>query len=144
MKKTIILLLLITTAFSCGAQRFFFLESSNPVMENILHKSLLGGYQFVARTPLASDYIIKTNVDYESGYGIINLKMSVQDSITSKTVFEANEEFRFGDIHANSGIYVNMIIKSFIDRNINQIINGVQGDYLNGRMNLLKPGKDKT
>jgi hypothetical protein len=125
------------------AQRFFFVETSH-VAGHMIEDRLIKKAQFVAKTPLISDYIIKTYMGFQSGANILNLKMTLQDSITLKTIFQTNEEYTLGTLNTGTRIFLRMAISSFIDKNINQIIVCAREDHSNAQMKFLKSRKDKT
>jgi hypothetical protein len=81
---------------------------------------------------------------FQSGANILNLKMTLQDSITLKTIFQTNEEYTLGTLNSGTRIFLRMAISSFIDKNINQIIVCAREDHSNAQMKILKSRKDKT
>ena len=143
MKKILLLLFLVLTVFLSEAQRFFYIEP-NDITGKLLRDGLLKGSQYVARSPLGSDYIIKTDVGFQSGSNILNLKMTVQDSITYKTIFQKNEDYTCSTVNANTQIFLRIAITTFIDKNINQIIVCAKDDHYDASMRFVKPRKDKT
>jgi hypothetical protein len=100
--------------------------------------------QFVTKSPLASDYIIRTDIDLQSDPNKLTLHIILEDSITFKTIYETNEEFAFGYVNKNSKLFLRTTIETFIERNISQIILCAKDDHDDARMKPLKPKKDKT
>ncbi len=143
MKKFLLLQILILTVCLTQAQRFFYVEANNSTDKPIKEK-LMKASQFVTKSPLMSDYIIKTDINFQTGSNIITLKIILEDSATFKTIFQAEEENAFGVININSQIFLRMAIETFIEKNINQIILSAKNDHSDGLMKFLKPNKDKT
>jgi hypothetical protein len=143
MKKIYLLVVFVLSTFLLKAQRFFYVET-NDITEGFLLEGLLKGSQFVVETPLASDYIIKTDAGFEKGSHILNLKMTVQDSLTFSTVFQTREEYTIGELHANARLILRLAVKTFIDKNMDRIILCARDDHYDSRMKYLKPKKDKT
>ena len=143
MKKTFIVIILILDVFFTQAQRFFYVES-NPVTDRILHGGLLKGNQFVSNSPLGSDYIIKTDVGVQTESNSLQLKITLQDSITLKTIFQSREEYGIDLRNKNSRLYLRTIVQTFIEKNIGQIIVSAKDDHYDGQAKYLKARKDKT
>ncbi|MDP9042955.1 MAG: hypothetical protein M3N30_13315 [Bacteroidota bacterium] len=129
MKKILLLAFVLLQVFALEAQRFFYIDSSHST-EHLLTAGLLRGAQYVTKSPLSSDYIIKADAGSRDGSGILNLKMTVQDSITSKTIFQANEEWTISAVNANTRIFLKVVISNFIDKNIGRIIVAARDDIL--------------
>lgn len=143
MKKTFIVIILILAVFFTQAQRFFYVES-NPVTDRILHRGLLKGNQFVSNSPLGSDYIIKTDVGVQTESNSLQLKITLQDSISLKTIFQSSEEYGIDLRNKNSRLYLRMLVQTFIEKNIGQIIVSAKDDHYDGQAKYLKARKDKT
>ncbi|HEX3767139.1 MAG TPA: hypothetical protein VHT72_02135 [Puia sp.] len=125
------------------AQNFFYIGNKNAT-EKSIREELIKASQYVTKSPLASDYIITASVEVESGSHILNLKMSMQDSITFKTLFQSNEDYTLHTINANTEVFLRMTIAGFIEKNISQIIVCAQDDHYNTHGRFLKARKDKT
>ena len=125
------------------AQNFFYIENKN-VTEKSIREELIKASQYVTKSPLASDYIITASVAVQSGTNILNLKMTMQDSITYKTIFQSNEEYALHSVDANTEVFLRMTIAGFIEKNISQIIICAQDDHYNTHIRFLKARKDKT
>ncbi len=95
MKKGFILIVLSVTMFFASGQRFFYLEPNNTA-GSILRDGLIKSSQFVTKTPLASDYIIKTDIGFKTEPNTLTLQIILEDSITFKTIYQTNEEYSFG------------------------------------------------
>jgi hypothetical protein len=143
MKKTLLFLMFSFTLLMAHAQRFFYLDSDNTT-SNLLRYDLIKCSQFVANTPLASDYIVKMKASLQTASNKMSLDIRLQDSITLETIYETNEEYSFRDINKSSKIFLKSAIQSFVDRNIDQIIIYAKDDHDDARMKLLRPRKDKT
>lgn len=143
MKKILLITTLVFNIYFARAQRFFYLETNNYTL-NLLRESLMRSSQFVTKSPLASDYIIKTDIGFQKEPNILTLKIILEDSITFKTIFQTNEEYSFGVINQNSKISLRTAIQAFIEKNISQIILCAKADHYDARMKPLKPRKDKT
>ncbi len=90
MKKICILAgLIITSQLSLG-QRFFYIEG-NSATGKLLSEGLKQAFQYVTSTPLASDYIIKSEMAMQSGSHTFMINLILQDSVTFKTIYQANE-----------------------------------------------------
>jgi hypothetical protein len=143
MKKILILITFLLCIFLTKAQRFFYVETNN-YTDKILREGLLKASQFITQSPLGSDYIIKTEVGFNTRFNALRLNMILEDSVTFKTVFQTNEEWSFITINKSSRLSIRMAIETFIDKNINQIITCAKDNYFDSRMKSLQPGKDKT
>ena len=125
------------------AQNFFYIENKN-VTEKSITEKLTKAYQYVTKSPLASDYIITASVEVQSGTNILNLKMTMQDSITNKTIFQSSEDYTLHAVDAKTRVFLRMTIMSFIEKNIGQIIVCARDDQYNLHGRILKARKDKT
>ena len=143
MKKISITLFLALSVCFVRAQRFFYLESDNSVSD-FLKYDLLKSAQFITKTPIASDYIVKMKASLQTESNRLSLNIRLQDSITLETIYQTNEEYSYGEADKYSKIFLKTTIRSFIDRNIGQIIIYAKDDHYDSRMKFLKPKKDKT
>ena len=143
MKNIMLLLGLTFSFFTSNAQSFFYIENNNPT-EKSIREELIKASQYITQSPLASDYIIRADAGIQDGYRVLNLKMTVQDSISLKTIFQANEDYTISVVNANTRIFLRMVISAFIDKNVNQIITCAREDHQNAQMKFLKARKDKT
>ena len=125
------------------AQNFFYIENKN-VTEKSIREELMKASQYVTKSPLASDYIITATVAVQSGTNMLNLKMTMQDSITYKTLFQSNEDYTLHSVDANTEVFLRMTIAGFIEKNISQIIVCAHDDHYNTHGKFLKAQKDKT
>jgi hypothetical protein len=143
MKNILLLISLITAGFYSRAQSFFYIENNN-VTEKSIREELMKASQYVTKSPLASDYIIKADAGVQSGSNMLNLKMTVQDSITFKTIFQSSEDYTLSPLNANTQIFLRITIANFIEKNISEIVVFSRDDHYNSRMKFLKARKDKT
>ena len=143
MKKIYILAVLSFSLYFARAQRFFYLES-NDAAGNLIRDGLVKSSQFVTKSPLASDYIIKAEIGYQKEPNKLTLQIILEDSITFKTIYQTNEEYNFGVISQNSKLLLKTALETFMEKNIRQIILCSRDDHYDSRMKPLKPKKDKT
>ena len=143
MKKLLLLILLVLSVCGIRAQRFFYIEN-NKNTDQIIRDGLLGASQFVCPSPLGSDYIIKTDIGFQEASNILTLHMTLEDSVTFQTIFQTQEEYKFGVSTEKSRIFLRMAITNFIEKNIGQIIACSKSDHYDSRMKYLRPKKDKT
>lgn len=125
------------------AQNFFYIGNKNGT-EKSIREELMRASQYVTKSPLASDYIITASVAVQSGSNILNLKMTMQDSITYKTIFQSSEDYTLHSVGTNTEIFLRMTIAGFIEKNISQIIVCAQDDHYNMHGRFLKARKDKS
>lgn len=130
-------------AWFAHAQRFFYLDSDNTT-SNLVKAGLAKSSQFITKSPLGSDYIIKTNLTFQEDPNKLGLNIILEDSITLQAIFQTNEEYSFGDFNKKSKIFLRTAIQTFIDKNISQIILYAKDDHYDSRMKPMKPKKDKT
>ena len=143
MKKIPVLVVSVLFSFFSRGQNFFFIKN-NDVTEKSIREELMKASQYVTKSPLASDYIITASAAVQSGTNILNLKMSMQDSITYQTIFQSNEEYALNAVDAKTQVFLRMVIMGFIEKNVNRIIICARDDHYNGRSKFLTSGKDKT
>ncbi|HWY34218.1 MAG TPA: hypothetical protein VNX68_06195 [Nitrosopumilaceae archaeon] len=143
MKKILLITALVFNIYFARGQRFFYLESDD-ASGNLIKEGLVKSSQFVTRTPLASDYIIKTEIGFQKEPNKLTLQIILEDSITFKTIYQTNEEYNFGIINQNSKLLLRTALETFIEKNISQIILCARDDHYDTRMKPLKPKKDKT
>src|ERR1700682_3095031 len=109
MKNILVLMSLILSGHLTRAQSFFYIENKNAT-EKSIREELMKASQYVTRSPLASDYIIKADAGVSSGSNILNLKMTVQDSVTFKTIFQSSEDYTLSPVGANTRIFLKMTV----------------------------------
>jgi hypothetical protein len=129
--------------FISHAQNFFYIEN-NHVSEKSIREQLMKASQYVTQSPLASDYIISASAAVQSGTNILNLKMTMQDSVTFNTIFQSTEEYFLNSVDANTQIFLRMTIAGFIEKNIGQIIVCARDDHYSMHGKFIKARKDKT
>jgi hypothetical protein len=134
---------LLFVGFFSQAQNFFYIENKN-ITEKSIREELMKASQYVTKSPLASDYIITASADVQPETNILNLKMTMQDSVTFKTIFQTSEDYSLHSVDANTRLFLKMTIAGFIEKNIGQIIFCAQDDHFNMHGKFLKAGKDKT
>ena len=143
MKKTFLITALAFNIYFVQAQRFFYLESDDAA-GNLIKDGLVNSSQFVTSSPLASDYIIKTELGFQKEPNKLTLQIILEDSITFKTIYQTNEEYNFGIINQNSKLLLRTALETFLEKNISEIILCARDDHYDTRMKPIKPKKDKT
>jgi hypothetical protein len=142
-KKIIILVVLILHFGLIHAQRFFYVDN-NQITENLLKGSLLRASQHISSSPLSSDYIVKSEVGFQEGNHILTLQINLQDSITAQSIYQITETYAFGDLNSNSRNIMRTVIRTFIEKNISQLVISAKENHFDDRMNNLQSRKDKT
>ncbi|HEY4154283.1 MAG TPA: hypothetical protein VGM24_02625 [Puia sp.] len=143
MKKVFLLAGLILSVFLTRAQRFFYLES-NVLTEKFLKEGLLKASQFVTPSPLYSDYIIKTEAGFKPESNTTTLTITVQDSISFKTIFQADEKYSISGSAANARKVFSRVLEMLLYKDLHQMILSAKDNHSDGMVKMLKPGKDKT
>lgn len=143
MQKLLFLFTLLLCSLLTNAQRFFYVEDGN-MGENVLKQDLLKASQFVAKTPIVSEFIIRTESDYEAKKNLATLQIIVEDTATFKTVFQAKEEYSCSSVKMDSQLFLRIAMRSLIEKSFEQMIFCAENNYRNSLMGLLKEKKDKT
>jgi hypothetical protein len=143
MKKISFLICLCCCFGLVQAQRFFYIDN-NRITDNLVRVGLLKASQFITRSPLSSDYIVKTEVNFQTVGNILTLQINLQDTATLQTVFQDRETLAFGELGANPRIMLNTVIRNFIDKNINQIILSARENHYDDQSKWIRVRKDKT
>lgn len=143
MKKISLFIFLFLGLTCAQAQRFFYVDG-NQVTEKIMKGALQSASQHICVSPLSSDYIVKTDIGFQSGENVLTLQINLQDSITFQTIFQRKEIYRFGLFHSDSRLLLRTVILAFIERNITQIILSADQQHAYDQMNGLRARKDKT
>jgi hypothetical protein len=124
-------------------QRFFYIQG-NPATGKLLSEGLKQAFQYVTSTPLASDYILKSEMTLQSGSHTFMINLILQDSVTFKTIYEANEAYTIGALKANPKIFFSMAVRTFIEKNMDQMILCAKDEHNRTEQKWLAPRKDKT
>ncbi len=143
MKKISVLIGLIVFCQISMAQRFFYIEG-NSATGKLLSEGLKNAFQYVTSTPLASDYILKSEISLESGSHVLMIDLILQDSVTFKTIYQANEAYTIGALKANPKIFFSMAVRTFIEKNMDQMILCAKDEHNRTEQKWLAPRKDKT
>ena len=77
MKKILFITLLAFNIYFARGQRFFY--QRNNTAGSILREGLTKSAQFVTETPLASDYIIKTDIGFKSEPNTLTLQIILEE-----------------------------------------------------------------
>lgn len=124
-------------------QRFFYIQG-NPTTGKLLSEGLKQAFQYVTSTPLASDYILKSEMTLQSGTHTFMINLILQDSVTFKTIYQANEAYTIGALKANPKIFFSMAVRTFIEKNMDQVILCARDEHNRTEQKWLAPRKDKT
>jgi hypothetical protein len=143
MKKILVFIILMQTAFLVQAQRFFYVEPGNNAEQSIEQK-LLQTSQYVAKSAIESDYIIKTEAGYLSKSNMPTVKIMLVDSITFKPLFQAQEEYASQFVNAKREIALNLAIRTLIEKNIGQIVLTAKDNRFHTLVKMVRAKKDKT
>ena len=143
MQKLLFLFTLLLCALLTNAQRFFYVEDGN-MGENVLKQDLLKASQFVAKTPIVSEFIIRTESDYEAKKNLATLQIIVEDTATFKTVFQTKEEYSCTAMKMDSQLFLRIAMKSLIEKSFQQMILCAENNYRHSLMGVLREKKDKT
>jgi hypothetical protein len=143
MKKIFFFIFLVLGLTCAQAQRFFYVDG-NPITEKIMKGALQSASQQICVSPLSSDYIVKTDIGFQSGENVLTLQINLQDSVTFQTIFQRKEIYRFGVFHSDSQLLLRTVILAFIERNITQIVLSAYQQHAYGQISGLRARKDKT
>jgi hypothetical protein len=143
MKKFLISSVILLTGFICRAQRFFYIADS-PLTGKYLTSELQQAFQYVTSSPLASDYIIKSEVGFQDQTHRLTMQITLQDSVSFETIFQSSETCDCNRSNKNAQIFLNMAVRTFLEKNISQIILSAKDDHLNSTMKTLGARKDKS
>lgn len=143
MKKISILSGILLIACLCHGQRFFYIQDSQPT-QKILTDELQHAFQYVTTTPLASDYIIKSEVGFQAETHSLTMQITLQDSITFQTIFQANESCDIRKTNPDVRLFLSLAVRTFLEKNIRQILICSKDDHFNTEMKILRPRKDKS
>jgi hypothetical protein len=143
MKKIPVLFALCICFGVSRAQCFFYVEN-NRITDHLVRNNLLKAAQHVTRSPLSSDFIIKTEMNFTTGSNTLTLNINLQDTATSQTVYQGKETLAFGMFRADSRKTLNTVIRAFIDKNMDQIILSARENHFVDQSIWLRARKDKT
>ena len=143
MRKICIITILISLSQLCLAQRFFYIEG-NRGTEKLLSEELSSAFQYVTASPVISDYILKSEIGMQSGCKTFMMNLILQDSVSLKTIYQAKEEYTMENLKSDPRIFFSMAVRTFIQKNMNQIILCARDDHNKMEGKWLAPRKDKT
>jgi hypothetical protein len=143
MKNIFILSALLLTGCIGRAQRFFYIENSH-LTAKLLTDELQHAFQYVTASPIASDYILKSEVDFQAETHSLTLQIIMQDSVSFQTLYQANEVYDVRKSNSDPRIFLSMAIRTFLEKNIHQIISTAKDDHFNSELKSLDVKKDKT
>ncbi|MFI5155286.1 MAG: hypothetical protein ACHQEM_03840 [Chitinophagales bacterium] len=142
MKRLLVISLLGLVSFFANAQRFYYVEEING-SEVLIKEKLRNASQFVIDSRLASDYILKTTVASPSG-NQFSLKITVIDTLSFKTVLEAEEKYTLHIAGARPKATIPLAIQTMIEKNLREIILAGGRNQLQMITKELRAKKDKT
>ncbi len=143
LKKLLILIFLITTTLLSNAQKFFYVETETG-WEKLVKEKLLKSSQFVAKSVLESQYIIKPEINTQTKNNLPTLRISVVDTLTSQTIFFAEESYSTVVRNMPSLLASRMAIETLIEKNIGEIILYAKQESFHKMVRLIGLKKDKT
>ncbi|HLK31144.1 MAG TPA: hypothetical protein VKT28_21370 [Puia sp.] len=143
MKKFLLFIFLTMIAFAVNAQKFFYVETETG-WEKLIKEKLLKSSQFVAKSVLESEYIIKPEINNQTKDNLPKLSISVVDTVTSQTVFVAEENYSTAFTNMPSILASRMAIQTLIEKNIGEIILYAKHDSFHKMVRLIGLKKDKT
>ena len=143
MQKLLFLFTLLLCTVVTNAQRFFYVEDGN-MGENVLKQDLLKASQFVAKTPIVSEFIIRTASVFETKKNLATLQIIVEDTATFRTVFQAKEEYSCASVKMDSQLFLRIAMKGLIEKSFEQMILCAENNYRHSLMGLPTEKKDKT
>lgn len=142
MKRPLAITLFSLFCFFANAQRFYYVEELNG-NEVLIKEKLKNASQFVIDSPLASDYILKTSIASTS-QDQFSIRMLVIDSLSFKTILEAEENYT---LHRHgAGLYhaIPLAIQTMVEKNLQEIIFAGGRNHFQMITNGLHAKKDKT
>jgi hypothetical protein len=142
MKKPILVFLLIADVFLGHAQRFFYIDPANDCA-GFITQNLKKASQFISKSALDSDCTVQTNFSVNHS-GKALFKITLKDSATFKTIFEAAEEYKYSSVKLKAELFVHICVKTFIEKHMKQMMLCAENNNHNTFMLLLKEKKDKT
>lgn len=142
MKRLFVINLLCLVCFLAKAQRFYYVEEMNG-NEVLIKEKLRNASQFVIDSPLASDYIFKTSIASTSG-DRFSLKITVIDSLSFKTVLEAEEKYTLHISGVRRKETIPLAIQTMVEKNLPEIILAAGRNHLQVITKELSTKKDKT
>jgi hypothetical protein len=143
MKKIFVLFCLVNSFGLVHAQRFFYIEN-NGITGNLVKDGLLKASQFITRSALSSDYIVRTELSFTAGDNILTLQINLQDTASLQTIFQDKETLAFGEFRTTPRAMLHTVIRAFIEKNIYQIISYARENHFDDQSKWLRIRKDKT
>jgi hypothetical protein len=143
MKKISILIGLLSVSFLCTAQRFFYIDD-HTVVGDWLNQRLVSASQYVTPQAITSDFIIKSGLSFEERSNKLFLNIQLRDSVTLETIYEAREQYPCDRRTIKQDLFVNLAVRTFLEKNIGQIILCARDSHLTNERKFLRPAKDKT
>ena len=134
---------LVVNAYLSKAQKFFYVEEGS-IGESPIKQGLLKASQFVAKSAIGSEYIIKTELGAQTKYNMPIVKITLVDSMTFKTIFQTEEAYstKVANIHKQAAF--KMAMNTLIEKNIKEIILWARNDNFYKFIKLTGLKKDKT
>lgn len=143
MKKNLLFFLLFIIALGSTAQRFYYLQP-NPVTDKLFKEQLETRSQFIAASPLASDFILESEILLGKEHGTLTLELRLKDTLTDQTIFQAKEEYQLKANNDYSRVFLRLAIGYFVDKNMPDLLMETRRIYNKERGNYLSARKDKT
>jgi hypothetical protein len=143
MKNFLLIICLTTIGFAVNAQKFFYVEAET-VWEKLIKERLLKSSQFIAKSVLESEYIIKPEISNQIKDNLPKLRISVVDTVTSQTIYVAEENYSTSFTNMPPILASRMAIQTLIEKNIGEIILYAKHDSFHKMVRLIGLKKDKT
>lgn len=143
MKSFLFSALAILMFSSISAQRFYYVETNN-LVDRLLKAGLEKSDQYVVASAIGSDYTVRTKLVTGRDDGELNLEISLADSVTQKEIFRTREQFCFTNVNRQPELFYSVVIRSFLQRRIGELIISARQDHAGMFREQLKARKDNT
>ncbi len=143
MKSFLFSALAILMFSSISAQRFYYVETNN-LVDRLLKAGLEKSDQYVVASAIGSDYTVRTKLVTGRDDGELNLEISLADSVTQKEIFRTREQFCFTNVNRQPELFYGVVIRSFLQRRIGELIISARQDHAGMFREQLKARKDNT
>ncbi len=112
--------------------------------EKLIKEKLLKSSQFVAKSVLESEYIIKPEISTQSKNNLPILRISVVDTLTFQTVFIAEENYSTVVKNMPTILASGIEMQTLIEKNLEEIIFCTKRDGFHKMIKVIALKKDKT
>ena len=143
MRSFLFFIFLSLVVSSAGAQRFYYVETSN-LVDRLLKSRLEKSDQFVVPSAMESEYTVRTKVRSGDNSKELSLELVLTDSVTQKEIFRSYEQFCFTTGDAGPQLDYSAAVRSFLQRRIGEMMLSAKKDHAGLFRQELKERKDKT